>query len=82
MNTGVVSFGMALICSFLIPFGSLFMAEKLLLAFSWPHLGPDFPIFNSLSFSSLLISLLKICFIGLWFCFARKPFFAINNPGI
>lgn len=32
MNTGVVSFGMALICSFLIPFGSLFMAEKLLLA--------------------------------------------------
>lgn len=33
MNTGVVSFGMALICSFLIPFGSLFMAEKLLLAF-------------------------------------------------
>ena len=33
MNTGVVSFGMALICSFLIPFGFLLMAEKLLLAF-------------------------------------------------
>ena len=33
MNAGVVSFGMALICSFLIPFGFLLMAEKLLLAF-------------------------------------------------
>ena len=33
MNTGVVSFGMALICSFLIPFGFLLMAEKLQLAF-------------------------------------------------
>ena len=33
MNTGVVSFGVALICSFLIPFGFLLMAEKLLLGF-------------------------------------------------
>lgn len=48
MNTGVVSFGMALICSFLIPFDFLLMAEKLLLAFFFlPHLEPDFPIFNS-----------------------------------
>ena len=49
MDTGVVSFGMALICSFLIPFGLLFIAEKVIMAFFFflPHLEPDFPMFNS-----------------------------------